>query len=91
LGSCFELFVGQLLKQFLKPFWGHFLGLNGVIKWTIFWKGSWWPSGGTLGGFLAVLGLSWESRCSKTFAKNNTKQQFAKSLLLAILAIWDGF
>ena len=75
----------------MGPFWGSFWGQNGVKKWTLFWKGSWWPSGGTLGGFLAVLGLSWEAWCSRFTAKTDTKQHISKSLLFAIGAPWYGF
>ena len=44
-----------------------------------------------MGGFLAVLRLSWEARCSRNTAKTNTKHHFSKSLLFAIIAPWDSF
>ena len=43
---------------------------------TLFWKGSWSPSG-------ATLRLSWEAWCSRFSAKHNTKQQFSKSFGMA--------
>ena len=91
LGSFFGPLFGPLLDHFLSPFWRHFGTQNGVKKWSLFWKGSWWPSGGTLGGFLAVLRLSWEAWCSRNAVKTNTKQHFSKSFLFAVVAPWDGF
>ena len=91
LGSFLGPLFGPLLDHFWSPFWRHFGTQNGVKKWTLFWKGSWWPSGDILGGFLALLRLSWEAWCSRNNVKTNTKQHFSKSLLFPIIAPWDGF
>ena len=95
LGSIFCKFLDIFGVMFWTSFWttfgivfgailGLLLGSQEVKKWTFFWKGFCWPFGGTLGGFLAVLG-------GPLSLKNNTKQQFSKSLLFAIVAPWDGF
>ena len=70
----FVSLFGLLFGHFSSSFWGHFWGQNDVKKWTSFLKGSCWPLEAILGGFSAVLELSWAGRCSQTTAKNNTKR-----------------
>ena len=94
-----NIIVRQMQFQCLDHFWSRFWAQFGVIFLVkteskiepFFWKGSCRPFGGFLGGFLAVLELSWEAWCSRFTAKTNTKQQFSKSFLVAIMALWDGF
>ena len=89
--SRFWTTFGAVLGPDLGSLWNPLWGRNGIQNWTIFWTASWWPFGGNLGGFLAVLGLSWEAWCSRFTIKNYTKQQFPKSFLFAIMAPSHGF
>jgi hypothetical protein len=75
-----ELFLvpifGILLGDFLTQFWGYFLGQNDVQKLTFFLQGSCGRLKGILGGFLAVLGLSWEGGDSQSTAKTIRNDDF---------------
>ena len=70
----FVSLFGLLFGHFSSSFWSHFRGKNNVKKWTSFLKGSCWPLEAIVGGFSAVLALTWAGRCSQTTAKNNTKR-----------------
>ena len=83
----FFIIFGPLLGQF----WGPFSGKNGVKKLTHFLKGSWWLPGAVLGGFLAVLGLSWETGCSNNTVKNNKKTPIFKIASSRYLSYLGGF
>ena len=83
-----SVFVRQMQFQFLDHFWSFFWAQFGVtfrVKTEskigpFFWKGSCRPFGGFLGGFLAVLELSWEAWCSrftvKTIQNSNFQNRF---------------
>ena len=79
-----------LFRLRLEPFWDCFL-LENQSKIKLFWGGSWRLSGAILGGFLAVLGLSWEAWCSTNAVNNFSKRMLSKLVAIAILALLDRF
>ena len=84
-----EIFSFDFCDNLLDPFLDDFQSLFGAILgatfcWKIdlksasFLRGSWRLSGAILGGFLAVLGLSWEAIVFQSTVKNKSKSMFLK-------------
>ena len=70
---------------------GHHFLLKSRSKLGPFFERLWKLSGAILGGFLAVLALSWEAWCSRNPVNNESKCMFSKSFVIAILAVLDCF